>query len=443
MHNSEKKLLFIVLPDNINNIKDNISFPYGVLSIASYLKKYANDLVNIKIFDCNLYSTYISELFDELSLYQPDIIGISMIYEHSNKYLNSILITIKSANDQSIVLLGGVAAMCSYREILDIYADIDAICYGEGELPLLDYIRDLNFLSCCWITKESIKLNKTPYKHQIENLDNVVNIDYNLIDVTKYNIYYPIANKLDNIKNKKIMPIITSRGCPFKCVFCCGYSTNVLDHKIRYASIESVISHIKNLVDKYGINTISILDDQLLFNKKRAKELFKKLIPFKLNIICPNGISPSYIDEELVILMKDAGMKVIYLAFESGSSFVLKNLMHKPNTINLSIKAINMLKKYGFKIVGYFVMGLPGETDKHREETLNFIKENSLDHIRLNIAFPFKGSKLYQDCLKNNYKIETNYNDYNLFKCCVTTQQYKAEYITKQIQEMNKEVNNA
>ena len=153
------------------------------------------------------------------------------------------------------------------------------------------------------------------------DLDEVIDIDYSFIKPDEY----PMQESFSPFTLKKTFHkqffVVTTRGCPFNCDFCCN-SANP-DKTMRYASVDKIIEHVGKLVDDYGMNILTFYDDQILFNKKRAKDLFRKLIPFNLRIECPNGLSVAFIDDELAGLMRKAGMDTVNLAIESGSPYVL------------------------------------------------------------------------------------------------------------------------
>ena len=120
------------------------------------------------------------------------------------------------------------------------------------------------------------------------------------------------------------------------------------DKSMRYASINKIIEHVKFLISEFNMNILTIYDDQLLFNKKRAKELFRELAQFNLRIECPNGLSVAYMDDELIKLMKNAGLDSVCLAIESGSPYVLNKIMHKPLNLKKVKPVVQSLRKYEF-----------------------------------------------------------------------------------------------
>lgn len=447
-------ILMIVLPYVVkkaeaknSKIRSFKAFPYGLLSLATYLKVQGKDKVEIKIIDCNNKDeeSYLDDIKQRLLECKPDIVGLSMMFDNSYRYVGDITNIIKKHNRDTIIVLGGVATTSSYRAIIEEQENIDGICFSEGELPFLRLINSENMLKFLendqsWVTKKSIQAGKTPEKSLLENLDEVINIDYSLIDISEYSTmqesFSPFAG---DIENPRQFFVVTSRGCPFKCTFCMRSSDD--DKTMRYASVKKIIEHIEFLVSNYGMNILTFYDDQILLNKKRAKQLFRELAKFNLRIECPNGLTVAFIDEEMAELMKKAGMHTVYLAIESGSPHVLNNIIKKPLRLEMVRPVVQSLRKFGFWIQGYFVSGMPGERDEHREETIRFIKDVELDWAGFSLATPSWGSELYRMCVKKGYIKNLRIGELDADKYIINTPEYTAEYVARKTYLMNLDVN--
>lgn len=455
-------ILFIVLPHIIKNIRDAKNpkarsykaFPYGVLSIASYLKKNLNDKVKIRIIDCNISEQWNTEIDNCLIEFKPNIVGLSMNYDNAYSSLEKISRNIKEFDNEIIVVLGGSAASFSYEEIINEQKYIDSICYGEGEIPFLKLINSENKLEflqkdSSWITKNSIK--RTPEKTFASNLDDVIDIDYELLgnSINRYKMMEAFSPFIDNNKDdkehKKQFFLVTSRGCPYRCIFC-STSSGLYNNKIRYASVDKIINHVRYLVNKYHMNVLTIYDDQLLMNKERAKEIFRRLSEFNKNnnmrIECPNGLSVAFIDDELSYLMRKAGMDTVVLAIEHGSEKMLRKVIHKPLNLKMVKPAVDTLRKHNFFIDAFFVIGIPGETEEDRYLTMKFIRNIEFDWCSFNLATPLRGSRLYDICIKNGYIPKTlKIGDIEDKKYIIKTPELDPEYINKKTYLMNLEVN--
>jgi anaerobic magnesium-protoporphyrin IX monomethyl ester cyclase len=450
-----RKVLLIVLPYLVGKVDAKASkmrsfaaFPYGLLSVATYLKMHSIRPVNIRIFDCNTYDgeDYVKTIQSILRDMRPDIVGFAMMFDNSYGYLKELSGIVKENNRQTVVVLGGAAASYSFGTIIREQKDIDGICYLEGEIPLCRLIEsndmhDFMDHNESWITRRTLGEGRQPVKSLVENLDEVIDIDYSLVDTSRYKMeeaFSPFVN--GKRACKKQFFLVTSRGCPYKCVFCA--TSSFVGHKMRYASVNRVIEHVKHLVSNYGMNVLTIYDDQLLFNKKRAKEIFRQLAQFKIRIECPNGLSVAFIDDEMAALMRAAGLDTISLAIESGSKFVLNKIIHKPLRLSMVKPVVEILRKYGFFIQGFFVSGLPGETDEHRQETLNFIKDVELDWSGFSLATPLRGSELYRICNENGYiPKDLKIGEIEDKKYIIRMPGVDPEYVTMQTYLMNLDVN--
>jgi len=395
-----KRVLFIIPPYTIKNIdadqpkvRSFYGFPYGVLSMATYNKNHAD----IHIVDCDPDQNYLSTIVSELQNFNPDIIGISLMFDTSYKYLADILNMINSG----IIVLGGASASYSYQEML--IDKVDGICFGEGEIPFRHLIETGTMDHPAWVTKKRLGSQYQPIMETVVDLDEVIDIDYTIqgIDIEAYQMKEAFSPYVNDTRKKQFF-LMTSRGCPFKCAFCSN--SKIHGKKMRFASVDAIQNHVDRLVSPhYNMEVLTIYDDQMLIDMPRAKDIFRMLSCYNLRVEAPNGFSVAFIDQEMAYLMKKAGMDTVYLAIESGSPYVLKELIHKPLKLEMVKPVIEMLHKAGLFVHGFFVFGMPGETPAHRRETYNFIRESGLDWAGLNMATPVRGSQLYEDCIKNGW----------------------------------------
>ena len=172
---------------------------------------------------------------------------------------------------------------------------------------------------------------------------------------------------------------------------------------MRYASLDVIENHVKHLVENYGMNVLTIYDDQLLLNMSRAKDFFRRMAKYNLRIETPNGLTVVYIDEEMAQLMKQAGMDTIQLAIEHGTDHMLRNVINKPLRLDKVAPVVGYLHKNNLFVQGFFVIGLPGERPQDRTEATQFIKDVGLDWSGFSLASPIRGSELYRICLENKY----------------------------------------
>ena len=387
-------------------IKSFLAFPYGVLTLATYIKKHAASLRTTEILDLNLpdVTDPVGDLKAKLDELKPEIVGFSMSYDVSYPWLKDLLAVTKEYDSKIYTVAGGPAVTTAYKEILEECANLDACCYSEGEVALKSLLEAEDISVALqqdpWVTREKLAAKKI-IKPVYDDLDKIVDVDYDLVDVNAYSMREAFSPFTKFTKDSKQFFIVTSRGCPFKCVFCAEPSFHGAN--MRYVTVDTAIDHLKKVQEKYGLTTLTIYDDQILMKKDRAKEFFSKLIPLKIRVEMPNGVTLSYIDEEMAEVMKAAGVDTIFLAIEHGSKRVLKDIIRKPISFTRIGPTVALLQKAGIYCQGFFVIGLPGETRAEREETREIILDWGLDWASFGMATPLRGSELYRMCREKGW----------------------------------------
>ncbi|MET0363598.1 MAG: radical SAM protein [Sphingobium sp.] len=409
-----RNLLLVVLPYRVDQQTDTkkkgvrsfLAFPYGVLTIASYIERERKGRHGVHILDLNIPSETpeLQRLVDAIAEHRIDVVGYSMSYDISFRWLLSLSSAIRASHPHVVQVAGGPAVTTGFNDIIDEGAPLDGLCFSEGELGLLNLLDaedvDAALDQAPWVRGNSVAPRKTP-PMVYGNLDDVIGVDYSLLDVDAYSMKEAFSPFVRYAEGSKQFFLVTSRGCPFKCNFCAEPSFHGAN--MRYASVELIDEHVGMLVEKYGLTVLTIYDDQLLMHKDRAKDLFRRLAKYNIRIEMPNGVTLSYIDQELATLMRKAGVDTIFLAIESGSKRVLKEIIVKPIAFDRIKPTVELLRNTGIFTCAFFVMGLPGETDAEREETREFILEMGFDWAFFNYATPLRGSRLFTQCKQNGW----------------------------------------
>jgi anaerobic magnesium-protoporphyrin IX monomethyl ester cyclase len=411
---SEKKtLLLFVLPYFVGKTnafdaktRSYLAFPYGAISIATYVKHNSTSSSEVIVVDLNkpTIKDVMKEFTSIIKKKKCDVIGFNFMFDTSFKWLHDLSKITKQIQPDIPIIAGGASATLSYDELTNEIPYIDAICYSEGEIAVCELLdsNSINdsFTNDPWYTKEK---TKKPKVLAVDHLDEVINLDYETVDVASYSMkesFSPYCSYRDE-KDVKQFFLVTSRGCPFKCTFCSEPALHGAN--MRYSSVDEIEKHVAMLVDKYGANVITFYDDQLIMNVPRAKELFRRLIKYNLRLEAPNGVTAVFIDDEMAELMEEAGFDSISLAIESGSDYVLRNIINKPLRLPKLRKVIRSLRKTKIFIQGFFVIGMPGEKDEHRKESYDLVKELDLDWASFSIASPVRGSQLYIQAKNNGW----------------------------------------
>lgn len=433
-----KKLLFIVppcvapselIPDKNRTFSSKIrkEVPLGVLSLATYMKSYAQADVaildlNLKFYELvnegrfnedNTAEIYIRNYISQLKNEKYDFCGISSIFSPTFAYLEIISRIVKEIFPQVIIVAGGGVPSNLMKEVFDSAPCIDIVSYAEGEIGILGFITSENeqqYLekSPSLMTREKLEKGFQYSFEFVENLDEIPPLDFSLIEFEKYN-----SHAHSQTGDKIIaLPLMFSRGCPFNCCFCASHSIH--GKRVRYNSIERIKSDIQLFVNKYHVNTITVWDDNFFVDKKNAIDLLEFFMDLHLTVEFVNGFPVYQMDDEMAERLKLSGIDVVTLAIESGNPRVLKDIIHKPLKLEMVPKAIESLKKYDIYIQGLFVIGFPGETLDDIQVTMDFIQNSDLNWVSIFIASPLPGSELYDICKTDGYlkKSVLDVNDY-------------------------------
>ncbi|MFX0042692.1 MAG: B12-binding domain-containing radical SAM protein [Candidatus Hodarchaeota archaeon] len=325
---------------------------------------------------------------------------------------------IKKQNKNNYIILGGPHVSFLHKEILknDFVTEklIDFICVGESERSFLELVK---------ILKSKLEKNRKIEDSELD-LNSIKGISYintkgkfiftgypdKLIDVeslplparyklTQDNFFYNVAN------------VIINRGCPNQCSFC---SRTKLFKNVRIRSINSILTEIRDIISMQSYNYINFYDN-INIDKDFFKDFCHMFIDNHIKIPWGCELRVDNISMEDAKLLKKAGCQLVATGIESASKTVLrKNFKFQdPNHV---YQGVSNLKEFNIPIQAYFVLGLPGETEKSFYKTIEFIKTLPLDYndtINYFVATPYPGSRLWEDKMYNIKIIEEDFSKYD------------------------------
>ena len=378
------------------NVNQDPSPPTGLASIATYLEK---KIISVKtiVIDSNFENP-----IEKIKQIKPDVIGISSM---TVEYYEAIQLAKKLRKITTVPLILGGIHISTLKESLNKIFDIGVV--GEGEETMLELMKHYN-KNKRFITKylkqiksivywEGKKIKSTELRLPIKNLDDIPFPNKNYI----HSNYF----RKKVVYDKKLIshPIMTSRGCPYKCIFC---STSKFWQTIRFNSAKHVVKEIKDLVENYKVNRITIWDDLFTVRKDRLKEIIKlmkkKRLLGKVTFECMARANT--IDEEICVLLKRLGVVFLNFGFESGNPRVLKMLKQNV-TPEQNKNAILLAKKYGFYVFGSLIFGTPSETIKEMKDTIKFIDfaiKNKIDGLWTFVMTPFPSTQVWEIAKQRN-----------------------------------------
>jgi anaerobic magnesium-protoporphyrin IX monomethyl ester cyclase len=322
-----------------------------------------------------------------LNNFAPDYVGITFVTPLI-KEAKRISDIVKKINEK-IIIVGGGPHCSSFPESSIKEASLDIGVIGEGDFVINEIVsgKDLQQIKGIVYKKDNaIVINERD--NFIKDLDSLPFPAYSLYEKEKYKVPPAIARK------NPVAWVETSRGCVFGCTYC---NKSCFGKTFRIKSPERVVEEfikIKNL----GFKEIHLTDDGFTTNIKRAKKICDLLITAKVNIgwSTITGIRVDRVDSELLLKMRQAGCYRVYFGIESGNQKILNNIK-KGITLEQVKKAVEVAKKAKLEVAGYFMVGLPGDTEETMQDTTNFAKHLDLDLAKVSITIPLPATELFNE----------------------------------------------
>jgi radical SAM superfamily enzyme YgiQ (UPF0313 family) len=400
--------ILLIEPNTYSVIKKAFGVSGPPLGLA-YLAAYVRGKNEVKIVDALSLDYNQEELKNEIKNFKPDIIGISAFATPaSNKVYEDAMLG-KSVNPNTIVVVGGAHATFTAKEMLNECKAIDVVVIGEGEETFKELVNTIkegkNLKDVEGIVfRQGRKIIENPKRQMIKNLDKLPFPAYDLLPIEKY--------KVGKIR---FATIITSRGCPFRCIFCS--SSEIVGKIWRARSVKNIMQELKMLNKNYDVREIEFLDDLFTFDIKRTKDFCNALKKSKMNISwsCSSRADIIVRNPEIANYLKEAGCHTIYVGAESGSQKIL-NIIGKGITTEQVRECVKIVKRAGIKILLSFVIGIPGETHADIEKTIRFSREVKPDFVQFTICTPYPGTPLYYEAKKKGLLLSENWEDYNVMK---------------------------
>jgi len=341
--------------------------------VSSLRNDFENDLIDFKIVD--------RDVKNEIKKYKPDIVGITSVSQNYNYAIQYAKIAKKS---KIPVLIGG-----THITVLPttLTRDMDVAVIGEGE----EAIKELF----------SIYLEKGKFdKKDLIKVSGLAFWDGKKLVQTEKRA--PIA-KMDTIPNpardlmriEKCTHVFSSRGCPYRCVFC---ASSRFWNSTRFFSAKYVVAEVKYLYEHFGVREIDFWDDLFIVSKPRIKEIVsllrKEKLLGKISFSC--AVRSNLIDESMAKLLKKMNIKGVSMGLESGTPRILNYL--KGDTVNIKdhMRAIRIFKKYGIEPSASFIIGSPSETREEILQTFKFIKDSKLRGFGVYVLTPLPGTPIWE-----------------------------------------------
>ncbi|MCB7128080.1 MAG: radical SAM protein, partial [Candidatus Brocadiales bacterium] len=306
-------------------------------------------------------------------------------------------------------VIGGIHPTIAPMQAMQA-SPIDFAVKGEGEQTFLELVEALNGERAFQdipglLYRDQGLVRQNMERPLIDDLDSIPMPDWSLFRQLKYSypdaLYHPA------------FPVFTSRGCPARCTYC--QTKNMFTLKLRVRSAKNVVDEIEHLVRKKGAKEIHIWDDVFTAHKRRVFEIRDEMQQrgLRIPISFPNGMRADEVDPDVLQALKEMGAYHVAFGIESGNEEILK-VIERGMTKEHVINAVRWAKEVGLEVWGFFLLGLPAETRRHIEETINFAIDLDLDVAKFHVMQPYPGSKIFYQLESKGLIENYNYDEYGI-----------------------------
>ncbi len=387
------RVLLLNMPVAFNKWQ-NLEMPLGVAYIASSLLNAGHEVM-IRDFEVEYFSKDV--LDSDMNQFKPQVIGLSF-RTASYKSAVEAVCAIKSI-DAKVPLVCGGHHSTAFSEGVLRETGCDIVVRGEGEETVVDLMRVLEqrgdlgeVAGIAYMVKG--KLHSTKKRELIKDINKVSFPAWHLLPMNKYTIH----------------SVITSRGCPFSCIYC---DKGVSTRQVRGRRAENVYEEIIKLRENYGDKLIYFVDDFLFQNKKMNDELFRLITSLGLKWRCQSRADA--ITKEHVEKAKDAGCETIIFGLETGDPDELK-FIRKNSTLEQARNAVILTEEAGIHARANFMLGFPISTEKTIINTIKFAKSLPINNCRFFIVTPFPNTELWEYVRTNKLiENEIDWKNFDLY----------------------------
>lgn len=339
--------------------------------LGAYIRQFGYDV------ECQDLNHQKLDLLDE-----PDIIGVTAT---TPQYSSAVEIAkrVRAETPESTLLMGGAHATAMPEECLEYF---DVVIKGEGERALKEI---------CLAHEKKKLMFRIIEKEYIKNLDVLPFPAWDLLPMHKYSL---------QVGGRKAMHILTSRGCPYNCVFCCK---SIWGYNFRANSADYLIRELEDLMERYPwISGFQFPDDTFSIDRQRIIDFCKGIIKKKWDIRWKVNTRTNHVDKKLLVLMHKAGCIQISYGIESFDQKVLDTI-RKGTTVKGNIEAMKWTREAGIKVNAFMMIGLPNETDDSIKKSLE-LAEKYADSALWSVLTPYPDTYIWDHAEEFGIKIHKN-----------------------------------
>jgi len=396
-----------------------LSQPMGLLYIASSLRRSLSGRFGFRLIHTGFRENTLPRLKEVAAEYRPDYLFVSSLTPDAELAHASIR-AVKSVLPGCRIIIGGPYPSTSIDKALED-PNVDVAVIGEGEITAKELmerlkrdapIDDVDDVKGIAFVRDG-RIHTTEPRGFIEHLDELAFPAWDLVDFEHYAEYPPMSITL---KGRRYAGSITSRGCPFDCVYC--HKTH--GRKFRARTPKNVVDEIELLCREYGVDEIQILDDICNLDGDRVIDISKGIVQrgLKVHIVFPDGLRADVMTPEVVRWLKRAGTYKIHYAPETRSERLQKRL-GKHVQFDKMDEIVAETARQGIITAAFFMLGFPSETLGELRRTVDYAVKMPFDLASFFRVVPYPNTRLREwaieegACFDDEFK--GYYNAYHFF----------------------------
>jgi anaerobic magnesium-protoporphyrin IX monomethyl ester cyclase len=372
------------------------SYPsLGLAYLAAALEQHGHEA---RVYDFGLDPDRpLEQEVQDVLAFGPSLVGLTSM---TSAY-HSIAATLDllRAGTQVPVVIGGPHATVFPERTLRECAGLDYLVVGEGEETLLELVeviegrRDAGTVAGLCYRRDGQVL-RNPDRPLIRDLDALPLPARHLFQLNRYPLFTRAGGRM--------LTVLTSRGCPYNCSYC---FKGIVGRTYRQRSPENLIAELKTLIATYNIRDFYFIDDLFTLDLKRLERILDLVLAEKLNIRWQCLARVDRVTPEILLKMGRAGCREVHYGIESGNQEILDRV-GKRITLEQVRNVVTWTHRAGIRSKGYFMLGLPGDTEETMEQTIQFAAGLDLDDAMFSLTTPFPGTRLWEELVARRPETE-------------------------------------
>jgi radical SAM superfamily enzyme YgiQ (UPF0313 family) len=362
--------------------------PLSVLILATYLR--SKGFLNVDCLDAQVYNLSPLQTAERLAESKPDIVGITAWTDFWYPVCETLK-HVRKLLPKATIIIGGPHASVYPRESLEA-TPADFLVSGDGEDVLLELVKCLSEgrpimeQSGLWIKSVDGEIIEPLQPHAVvADISSIPPPDRSLLPYKLYN------NILSPAEFETTM--VTSRGCPYKCVFC-----KMDVQKVYARSAELVVEEFRQIAEM-GISDVQVYDDTFTWGEARAIDICDGIIEQGIKVNWAIRDRANRVTPKLYSKLRQAGCNRVHFGVETGSPNIMKN-SGKFLTLDQVREALVISRQIGMEVMCYFMFGFLDETREDAEMTMDFATELNPDYASFGVLVPYPGTAIYKEGMK-------------------------------------------